>query len=973
MKTMPWSILRWVMAFACLAAVNRAYAEDVYFFEDLDNLKITEGKLPTAPEVRDPRTRFNDTYDFQTGWYGQLRLPYAVLDDVGEVYVGMWTHRSSEAWWKLAVRAPSGKKVTGRLWLVNSTTPAGMSMIRFEIDPAKGTPENREAFLRVKRSHYEQLAAAQLPGAAWFRYQRNEAERELGISPDERQDFDERRFVRSGRSEAFDTFSLATGGQALAENLQLDRVMPRTKAAWDTIDIEKIDGVTVREFDWTEHVKDKKPQVDTLAAAIPADQHAVFFPTFDALMALADYADRFGTPIFRAAEPRSDDAKVRQRYERQLCLPSSALSRMLGPKLIDGVALTGGDPYLLMGSDVAILFEAKDRVVLTGIINARVALAGREYKTTEAVSGEIDGVKYHGMKSPDRAICSYVATLDNTVVVTNSLAQLKRLVDVRAHKTQSLISLGEYKFFRDRYQLGDANESGLLILSDATIRRWCGPKWRIADSRRVRAAAVMSDLQARHLERVVKQDPQTLATTPNYALPDAGDFEITAGGVRSSVYGELDFMTPIGEIDLARVTAEEARLYGLWRDGYQRNWSRFFDPIAVRFFVSKDKLAIDTTVMPLIAATEYAEIIDISRGAKLAPTAGDPHAEAALHWAMALDTNSSAFRRNTEFYRIFSGNEKLAALDWIGPSVSIYADRDPVWEELAKHHDGPASVLNYVDRLPVALRVEVHDGLKLTLFLTALRGYIEGTAPELTTWEVRKHKDVPYVCVAVKGLVLSALYYTANDEALTITPREDVLQRAIERKLARDNVKRDNAKKEGGEAESPAGANDGPRQAHADAPSQVAKPWLGDHWCLRIDQSALRLLDVAFSERQQDQMQRLAWANLPILNEWRRRYPTEDSVALHERLWHRQLVCPGGGEYRWNEKWQTYESTVYGHPGEPKTGPTLAAGLRDIQSGDFGLTFEPQGLRARVELLRADASKDAPADVRKGEGKAARN
>ena len=68
-------------------------------------------------------------------------------------------------------------------------------------------------------------------------------------------------------------------------------------------------------------------------------------------------------------------------------------------------------------------------------------------------------------------------------------------------------------------------------------------------------------------------------------------------------------------------------------------------------------------------------------------------------------------------------------------------------------------------------------------------------------------------------------------------------------------------------------------------------------------------------------MQRLSWGNLPILNEWKRLFPEDDSVALHERLWGVKLVCPGGGEYKWNESWQTFESTVYGHPAEPKNGP----------------------------------------------------
>ena len=102
----------------------------------------------------------------------------------------------------------------------------------------------------------------------------------------------------------------------------------------------------------------------------------------------------------------------------------------------------------------------------------------------------------------------------------------------------------------------------------------------------------------------------------------------------------------------------------------------------------------------------------------------------------------------------------------------------------------------------------------------------------------------------------------------------------------------------------------------------------------------------------QQTMQVLSWNNLHILNEWRRRYPQHEPVELHERLWQRRLVCPGGGEYRWNEKWQTVESTVYGHPGEPRTGVSLPVALRAITHGNFGLTFEPNGLRVKVELVR---------------------
>ena len=99
-------------------------------------------------------------------------------------------------------------------------------------------------------------------------------------------------------------------------------------------------------------------------------------------------------------------------------------------------------------------------------------------------------------------------------------------------------------------------------------------------------------------------------------------------------------------------------------------------------------------------------------------------------------------------------------------------------------------------------------------------------------------------------------------------------------------------------------------------------------------------------------MQVLCWDNLPILNQWKRLYPDRDPVAVHRQVWGVTLLCPGGGKYVWNEKYRTMESTVYGHPGQPKEGPPAPPVLSGFASGDFGLTLENQGLRARVELRR---------------------
>ena len=83
---------------------------------------------------------------------------------------------------------------------------------------------------------------------------------------------------------------------------------------------------------------------------------------------------------------------------------------------------------------------------------------------------------YLGVVSPDRSVCSYVAALDQVVLVSNSLYQLGYLVNVAKGKKPALASQDEYIFFRDRYARSEKEDAALLVLTDATIRRWCGPQ-----------------------------------------------------------------------------------------------------------------------------------------------------------------------------------------------------------------------------------------------------------------------------------------------------------------------------------------------------------------------------------------------------------------------------------------------------------------------------------------------------------------
>jgi hypothetical protein len=525
-------------------------------------------------------------------------------------------------------------------------------------------------------------------------------------------------------------------------------------------------------------------------------------------------------------------------------------------------------------------------------------------------------------------------------VVTNSLYQLRRLIETHKGQSKSIAVLPEYLFFRTRYPLGVAEETALVFLSDATIRRWCGPRWRIADSRRTRARAVLAELQASQLDSLVKKTAKAGPIHTDLPLLDEGELMLMPSGVRSSTLGALDFMTPIGEIALDEVTQAEADAYRAWRTGYQRNWSWGFDPIALRISLGKQKLAADMTVMPLIMNTEYREFTEISLGGKFDPTAGDPH-DALAQFILAINHDSPMFKHGENFTSMMG---QAVSLGWIGRWATVYAEDDLFWKDLEKVQPDKINAFleKNVGRIPVAVRIDATSPLKLAAFLAGGRAFIEQTSPGLTRWDSLKYKDQAYVRITpVKGggtvprdLENLAIYYTVLRGALTVTPSEKMLERSIDRGLAQEKAAA------GGKPASP-----------------TAKTWLGSNVALAADRKLLEVVNVLERDQYQRTMQMLCWANLPILNEWKRLYPDRDPVKVHAQIWNVELVCPGGGKYVWNDKYQTMASTVYGHPGEPKAGPPASPILSRFAAGSFGLTFEKQGLRARAELLRGDEEK----------------
>ncbi len=764
----------------------------------------------------------------------------------------------------------------------------------FSFDPGKFPAASAEEFAAARKTYDARLAKSGLPGTIWFRHL-------AGAVPP-----DPTRRGNFGQSGMDNTFRMAAGGRAVAENLALDRdLILGSDVKGEAVDIGTLKGITVPAINWTGKLKPGEVKVDPLAMLVPQDQHFFTAPSLAAMFELKEVMDKEGAPILQSYDVRSPYCGLVARYQEQMGIGN--LDGIAKTLKLGSVAVTGSDPFFATGTDMALIFQT-DKADM--VFNALDLAVGLKAKFSGVALKEEGGVRSY--QSADRSLSAHLAKFEGAVVISNSAAQVKKIAAVARKEAPALGALEEYKFFRQRYP-ADAAEDAYLFLSDATLRRWCGPAVRIAASRRTRAAAALGELVAARLDG---KEP-----VENYEAL-LGKTTVAGGSIRSEIYNTLGFLTPAGELEVKSVLPAEANAYTRWREGYESGWRRVFDPIAIRLKMEGAKREIDLSVVPLTVESEYRQWMSLTGRKKPEHGAQVAHPEAKAFFSFAVDHDSELFKKAGVNLLEMLPSLKANALGWVGDSVSVYVDDGFFWKALRMGDAEQILEQNYA-RLPLGVRISSQSSVQLAVFITALRAMAEDSAPNLLDWQKRQHGDVSYVAVVSRededgpgGKV--AVYYATMKDALLLSLDERVLLRAIDRE--KDKKK-------------PAAS--------------------GEHIHMEADSVVAGLLGMSGESRLQQQRLE-SWGALPVLNEWHRREPTKDPVAGLAAVFGEEIRCPGGKGYRWNEAAGTMESVVFGHPAEPRGEEVkFASGPMRFSAG---LNFEDDGLRLTAGMEPAPVS-----------------
>ncbi len=921
----------WVAAAIVMSTTPRANSAEVRDVGETEFFSVDAGVLVAQ---YDASHIVSDPPIIKASFYQMDSSPHLVVPTGSEAYLLEPETRADNLLdYRIVGIKPRGKAITGELFLIrrHPDQPRERVLARFEfhVDAQPEVKASRKDFFLAKGRHFQRLWSEQMAGSAMFRHLATTSLQEVGKTA--------RSTGPSWPLRSNDgvdsTIRLVSGGRAVSENLQLDaQLIGPQRDRGKLVSLADVQGITVREINWAPMLKNEPTQLDRLSKLVPHDQYAVYLPSFQALADIVDRGSELANPAMQWIEPQSRQTDVMGFYQTQLALPLNALTRRVGGALIGEVAVTGSDPYFRTGTDIGVMMQSDQPQLLHQSMLTQVAAQAARHTGVKRVEHQVDGYTFTQWATENRRLSSFVAFANQTVIVTNSLHQMIQILSCADDRGKAMHELDEYRFFRQRYPRQDAGESALIVITDAAIRRWCGPQWRISAARRTRARATIAEITMQYADDLVRDSLRGKTEIHAAAkMPEAGSMIVSADGVYSKTYGTLDFQTPIAELQLQQASQAEVDLYTRWRNQYEQRWRREFDPIALQISLTENSMHADLSVIPLMIRSDYQQFLMFVGSARLKPGFGDRHPESLASFDIAIDTRSWPIMMLQT--AIANDQNNFDLVSWIDDSASIYLDEDQEWlARLSEHDPWDQDFDDLLRDVPVGLFIPSKNNLRMTAFVVAVRSAIQRFAPNMIRWENAKHGNFEYVVgTPVAGNRHAAgmphLYYVTTAEGLTVSTNRGVIERTVDRHAQR-------------------------QQRQIDPPDLEPEPEaeLSPQVVAKVTGKGAEMMARTNYRNGLRRANRISWSNIPILNYLRQRYPNREPDDVYRKLFGEQLVEPTGGEYVWNEERGTFVSSLHGYHLEPTAGPALAPSFGPGDEIETSISFQDRGLRATLSI-----------------------
>ena len=763
----------------------------------------------------------------------------------------------------------------------------------------------------------------------------------------------------------FSLYHIFSGGLAIQQSLQREVLSRGARVGDLNIHISELSPPSVRSLDYEERLKQRQkeghsPQPHPLARLIPADQYFLQFQSMKTADELMELSEEWGESVLRMFQVSARDHHLSQRYEQQLCIQRTVLSKLFADQVIEELTVTGSDFFIAEGTDLTLVFDLKRPDVFRAA--AETWLADAKQKSPDLTVREFNyrGHQVMARYTSDRTVSSFVVYHEKYAIFSNSHRAIRRLIDTTLGRMPSLYEQLDYQYITTLLPPQKEENTAYLYCSEAFLKRLISPEFKIAEKRRRQAFTNLVMLNNASLfYRLEKgKSPDTLSDLAEGNFVDLSHIVDPSGGAyafdakrdtaTSSLYNRIKYLTPILELNVLKVSQQERQEYEKYKQRYESLWRDYFDPIAIRMATGRS-VKLETLVLPFANSGLYGDLRrfldDQPQSLDVAQFASSAVVSLAL--VPGRKQIGEVLRLVPGMSETLEANPTLTDLSWLGDRVTVhFCDDDTILEvdptrlkplksvfPLSVQYQALATIGITATNLPMYFTVDVEDQDKAQRLLDQLTSRVflhSETNNELAT-RLDAYRLPDYKEHAV--YVLSFQYYAAKLRFyLTLT--DGRLVAATERSTLKQVIDAASQKPE---------AN--PAKAHA---------------LLRINFRAM--------DKLKDDLQ-IYWAEKARIAAHRNIMPLYTLVKLYnasieeankiaDAKYGVTYFCPGGGKYKYDASRDQVFSTVFGNRRNARQQVSLddaspfARFFQSLEEITATLRFEDDSLLGTIEIKR---------------------
>ncbi len=487
------------------------------------------------------------------------------------------------------------------------------------------------------------------------------------------------------------------GSQAIQTPLQFSTMKTGSSVGDLNRHISSIAAPNIKQHDFEELLKKSaekglQPKLHDLSRLVPRDQYMLLFNSVTALGEMVDLTALWGEGVTRLFSKRAQDHELQAKLEQQLTLQRKEMEELAKAGAIGEIAVTGGDLFMLEGTDVSVIFRLKKPADFDKAAAGWVADLKEQHPDLSRREFNYRGHQIVAQYTTNRMVSSFSVRHEGHQIISNSHRAIRRILDAATGDTPNLHEQLDYRYLTTLLPPADDDSGGYFFASESFLQRQVGPEAKISEKRRLQCFnnLVMLNNASLFYRLEYGRSPETLSDLVEGRFIDLQKVVCPHGGAYAfdadhdsctcSLHNRLRYLTPNQELQVLTVAEREAQEYERYKSRYASFWQQMYNPLAVRFHFSP-QVKLETCVLPQLNGSYYR---DFQRLVDKPPREFGtdriaPSAIASIVLATGREKASQWLTSIPGIREALEADPTLTDLSWIGDRVGLhYCDGETV-------------------------------------------------------------------------------------------------------------------------------------------------------------------------------------------------------------------------------------------------------------------------------------------------------